>query len=63
MLLHELKTVQLQERFMPMAQDSIGRLKTLCMSVLSLSGGMESEWKCCNSLLSVGNRLVWEYEL
>ena len=45
MPLHELKKVQLQERFMLMTHDSTGNLKTLCMSVLSLSGGVESEWK------------------
>ena len=33
---HELKKVQLQERYMLVIQDSIGHLKTLCMSVLSL---------------------------
>ena len=33
MLLHELKKVQLQERFMLMTHDSIGRLKMLCMSI------------------------------
>ena len=39
MLFHELKEVQLQERFMLMTH---GHLKTLCMSVLSLSGGLSS---------------------
>ena len=53
MPLSELKKVQLKELFMLMIQDSIGCLKTLCMSVLSLSGGMESEWKCCSSPLSL----------
>ena len=42
MLLHELKKVQLQERFMLKTQDSISRLKTICVSILSLSSGMES---------------------
>ena len=42
MLLYELKKVHLQERFKFMTH-SIGRLRTLCISVLSLSGGMESE--------------------
>ena len=46
---HELKKFQLQEHFMLMTQDSIGHLKTLCMSVLLLRGGMESEWKSCSS--------------
>ena len=36
--LHKLKKVQLQECFMLMTGDSIGHLKTLCMSTLSLSG-------------------------
>ena len=34
--LHELKKVKLQERYTLLTQDSIGHLKTLCMSVLSL---------------------------
>ena len=38
MPLHELKKVQLQECFTLMTQDFIGRLKTLCMNILSLSG-------------------------
>ena len=42
---------------MLMTQDSIGHLKTLCMNVLLLSGGMESEWKSCTSLLSVKKTL------
>ena len=36
-----------------MTQDSIGHLKTLCMHILWLSGGVESEWKHCSSLLSI----------
>ena len=47
--LHELKKVQLQERYTLVIKDSIGHLKTLCMSVLSLAVAlvvnMESEWK------------------
>ena len=43
--LHELKKVQLQERYTLLTQDSIGHLKTLCMSVLSLVVAMESEWQ------------------
>ena len=43
--LHELKKVQLQERYTLVTQDSIGHLKTLCMSVLSLVVALESEWK------------------
>ena len=43
--LHELKKNQLQERHMLATQDSIGHLKTLCMSVLSLVVAMESERK------------------
>ena len=53
MLLHELKKFQLQERFTLMTHDSVGHLKSLCMSVLSLSGGMESEWKRYSSLLCI----------
>ena len=44
MPLHELKKDQIQQRFTLMTQDSIGPLKTLCMSVLLLSNGMESKW-------------------
>ena len=40
---HELKKVQLQEHFMLMTQDSIGHLKMLCMSILSLAVALESE--------------------
>ena len=48
--LHELKKVHLQERYTPvLTQDSIGHLKTLCMSVLSLTVAFESEWKCYSS--------------
>ena len=36
-LLHELKKVQLQERFMVMTHASHGHLKMLCLSVLVLS--------------------------
>ena len=43
--LHELSKVQLQERYTLVTQDSIGHLKTLCMSVLSLAVALESEWK------------------
>ena len=42
-LLHGLKKVQLQERNTLVTQDSIGHLKTLCMSVLSLVVALESE--------------------
>ena len=31
----------------------IGHLKTLCMSILSLNSGVESEWKHCSSPLSI----------
>ena len=41
--LHELKKVQLQERFMLVTQDSIGHLKTLCMGGLTLAVAFESE--------------------
>ena len=34
---HELEKVQLQERVMLMTQDSIGRLKTLFMSILAVA--------------------------
>ena len=36
-----------------MTQDSIGHLKMLFMSVLSLNSGFESEWKRYSSLHSV----------
>ena len=42
-----------QERFMLVTHDLIGHLKTLCVNVLSLSGGVEYEWKRCRSPLSV----------
>ena len=57
MPLHEFKQVQLQERFMLMAHDSIGHLKILCMSALSLSGGTVCEWKHCSSPLCVEKTL------
>ena len=40
---HELKKVQLQERYTLVTQVSIGHLKTLCISVLSLVVALESE--------------------
>ena len=43
--LRVLKKVQLQERYTLLTQDSIGHLKTICMSVLSLVVALESEWK------------------
>ena len=43
MLLHELKKVQLQERFTLVTRDSIGHLKMLCISILSLAMAFESE--------------------
>ena len=42
--------------------DSVGHVKTLCMSILLLSGCVESEWKHCSSLLTVEKTLsiqVW----
>ena len=39
---------------MLLTQDSIGHLQRLCLSVLSLSSGVESEWKRCSLSLSVG---------
>ena len=45
-----------------MTQDYIGRVQMLCMSVLLMSGGTESERKRCNSPLSVEKMLnvhVW----
>ena len=36
-----------------MTQDSIGHMKTFFISVLSLSGGVEFEWKHYSSQLSV----------
>ena len=45
----ELKKVQLQERYTLVTQDSIGHLKTLCISVLLLVVALKSEWKCYSS--------------
>ena len=52
MPLHEMKQVQFQEHFMLMTHDSIAHL-----SILLLSGGVESEWKRCSSLLSIEKTL------
>ena len=60
--LHELKKVQLQERYTLVTQDSIGHLKTLCMSVLSLAVAFESKWKRYSSLQSDKKMLAFEYE-
>ena len=61
--LHELKMFSFKSVSRSfMTQSSIGRLKTLCMSILSLSGGVESEWKCCSSLLSIEKCVAFEYE-
>ena len=57
---HELKKVQ--ERYTLVTQDSIGHLKTLCMSVLLLVVALESEWKCYSSSQSDKKMLVFEYE-
>ena len=61
-LLHELKQVQLQECFTLLTHDSIGHLKTLCMSTLSLAVAFESEWKCYSSSQSNKKTLEFEYE-
>ena len=45
-----------------MTQDSIGQLKMLCMSVLSLAVAFESEWKRYSSSQSDKKVLVSEYE-
>ena len=55
--LYELNKVQLQERFMFITQDSIGCQKMPCVNVLSLSGGVESEWKRFGSPPSVGKKM------
>ena len=60
--LHELIKVQLQERYTLVTQDTIGHLKTLCMSVLSLVVALESEWKRYSSSQSIKKTLVFEYE-
>ena len=60
--LHELKKVELQERYTRVTQDSIGHLKTLCMSVLSLAVALESEWKHYSSLQSDEKTQAFEYE-
>ena len=59
---HGLKKVQLQEWYTLMTQDSIGHLKTLCMSVLSLVVALESEWKRYSSSQSDKKTLAFEYE-
>ena len=59
---HELKKVQLQERYTLKTQDSTGHLKTLCMSVLSLVVALESEWKRYSSSQSDKKTLAFEYE-
>ena len=41
-----------------MTHDSIGHLKMLCVSVLSLSGGVESAWKRWSSPLSLEKSLA-----
>ena len=53
LLLHELKKVQLQERFTLVKQDRIGHLKMLCMSILWLNDGVASEWKMLQLIASV----------
>ena len=61
--LHELKKVQLQKRYTLVTQGSIGHLKTLCMSVLSLVVALESEWKSFSSSQSDKKKtLAFDYE-
>ena len=62
MLLHELKKVQLQERFTLMTYGAIGHLKTLCMSVYGYTVAFESEWKCHSSPLNAEKMLPFKYE-
>ena len=45
-----------------MTQDFIGHLKTLCMIVLSLSGGMEFEWKHVAHRSALKKCLAFRYE-
>ena len=45
-----------------MTHDSIGHLKTLCMSVLSLFVVFESEWKCYSTSESDKKTLAFDYE-
>ena len=45
-----------------MTHDSSGHLKALCMSILLVSGGIESEWKHYRPLLSFGKTLAFYYE-
>ena len=65
MLLHELKKAQPQECFtlnlmtQIVTHDSIGHLETLCMSILSLNGGVESEWKRYSSSHRVEKTLAF----
>ena len=58
MPIHELKKVHLQEHFTLMTQDTFGHLKTFLMKVLSLSGGVESDQKCCSSPLSLETQSI-----
>ena len=60
--LHELKKVKLQEWYTLVTQDSIGHLKMLCMSVLSLVVALECEWKRYSSSQSDKKTLAFEYE-
>ena len=61
--LYELKKVQLQERYTLVTQDSIGHLKTLCMSVYNrYVVALESEWKRYSSSQSDKKPLAFEYE-
>ena len=57
--LHELKKVQLQERYMLVTQDSIGHLKMLCMSVLSLAVALESESTAHRKVINHASVQVW----
>ena len=57
-----MKKVQLQEQYTLVTQDSIGHLKTLCMSVLFLAVALESEWKYYSLSQSDEKTLAFEYE-
>ena len=56
MSIHDVEKVWLQLCSMLITRIMV-HLKTLSTSVLSLIGGIESEWKCCSSPLSVEKTL------
>ena len=53
-----LMQLSVKERFMLMTHDSIGDRKTVYMSTLLLSSGVETEWKHYSSTFNVENTSV-----